>query len=105
MTSVLINFNSYTLDRKIGQGGFGEVYVARDDKNSNECVIKIVKTSKTQIINQTINEIKTLEWLTRKLKDLSPFNKLIDYEIVYDDMTPIIYIVMDYIDGLNLYAV
>jgi serine/threonine protein kinase len=36
--------NRYTIEQKLGQGGFGIVYFARDNRNNQKVVIKTLKT-------------------------------------------------------------
>lgn len=88
----------YTLEDKIGEGGFGDVYRARDDQTGLEVAIKCSRPGDG-------NRLKDFE--QRFLREVSCISKLrhpgivqlIEYGALPDG---VLYLVMEYVCGLNL---
>ena len=52
-------FNKYVLIKKIGEGGFGKVYLIEEKETKKQYAIKVLKKGKTPIkeINSFLREI------------------------------------------------
>ncbi|MGK7952207.1 MAG: protein kinase [Xenococcaceae cyanobacterium] len=89
----------YTLNRELGEGGFGRTYLAHDEILDRLVVIKTFKSSPSQgselanIRKQFLNEAQRL------VQCYHP-NIVRFYEFFIEDEVP--YIVMDYIEGKTL---
>ena len=73
----ILDIRNYTINRKIGQGTYGVVYIVTD-KNKNEYVYKIQKISNENELNSFISENKINELLNNKV-DVGP--KVIKYYV------------------------
>lgn len=99
-------FNSkYELIEKLGKGGFGEVYKAKNAKSGKLCTIKILDTSKMSVNDE--NEKKNAKKLfiheAQLLKECVHQNivKVIDDVSAQGSLS---YILMQYIEGESLSA-
>ena len=86
------NKKEYLVIKKIGSGGVGEVYKVRDE-NNNTLAIKI--SSDMTTINREYNILKKLEGY-----DYAP--RAYDLDDYYIKNDKYYFVVMDYIEGLNL---
>ena len=98
MSSVQINGNTYNIIDKIGEGSFGKVYKTLKVGEYQYSVIKIIKVTNFNQLRYTENEIATLDWLTQKLSEKSPFPRLLEYQKIGSTY----HIVMEYLEGPNL---
>ena len=72
-----IIFNKYVLIKKIGEGGFGKVYLIEEKETKKQYAIKVLKKGKTPVkeINSFLREIEILKVLTNsgKTKTSTPW--------------------------------
>ncbi len=85
----------YKVIRLLGEGGFGRVYLARDERLEKEVAVKLAK--KPQAGTQTIADAYLAE--ARNLARLEHPHIIQVYDVQIDDVQP--YIVMKYVDGLT----
>jgi len=103
---------SYKIISKLGEGGFGETYLAEDiDNNNQECVVKLLKPNqqKQSLNRDSFKQIKKL--FEREAKHLNKLNhpqipKLKDYFVINYRLLLIVkqdfYLVEEYIEGEEL---
>lgn len=95
--------SDYTFIKKLGEGGFGETFKARNDTDNKIYAIKKIfpmyggnKPQRMLYIEQIANEIKSLQLILAICSDTAPCFK----ESFTENGR--LYIVMDFIDGWNL---
>mgnify|MGYP001823726610 CR=1 FL=1 len=89
----------YTLNRELGEGGFGRTYLADDEILDRLVVIKTFKSSPSQG-NELANIRKQFLNEAQRLVQCYHPNIVRFYEFFIEDEVP--YIVMDYIEGKTL---
>ncbi len=97
-----INGNRYQILEPLGRGAFGEVYKALKIGDYQYLAIKFIKTTDPEIVNLVKTEIATLQYLTNQLKGQSPFPRIIDSQIFFNEGIYGIVIIMEYLEGPNL---
>ncbi|NET70569.1 MAG: serine/threonine protein kinase [Sphaerospermopsis sp. SIO1G2] len=103
--------SQYKITAKLGQGGFGETYLAEDVNNNEQCVVKLLKPNQHQH-NLNKPDLQYLkELFKREAQQLNKLKhpqipKLKDYFIINYKLLPIIkqdfYLVEEYIEGHEL---
>ena len=92
--------NNYTIERKLGAGGMGEVYLAKDERLNRKVAIKTLNLDPEEYIDNVdllrrfLSEAQTIAQLN------SPSISTIYY--ISDHSEEIPYMVMEYLDGHDL---
>jgi serine/threonine protein kinase len=89
----LRSINDYKMDKMIGKGSYGEVYLARSPLGKTVAVKKICKSFKAFNREDTLSEIEAGTKVNHK--------NIVKYLEHFED-SEAIYIVMDYIEGTDL---
>lgn len=93
---IIDTFPGYEVLKKIGEGGMGAVYLAKDIKSGKPVAIKIIRPE-NQPGNKEIARFKREGKLNYELKHE---NIVCCYKTDYDD--GVYYIVMEYVDGIDI---
>ena len=91
-----LNTKRYTLIKKLGQGGYGEVWLGKD-RSGEDVAIKIAETWKKNVADVNAAEVESLE----RVKDCQFVVEMIDHGPPRD--IPTSYIVLKYYNGGTLY--
>src|SRR5713101_2010725 len=91
-------FGRYEIRSKIGEGGMGEVYRARDEKLNRDVAIKVLPTS----LSQDQDRLRRFEQEAQAAGTLNHPNILAVYDVGMHDGSP--YIVSELLEGEELRA-
>jgi len=101
MSVTVINNIEYATYDLLGRGSFGSVYRAKRISDDWPVVIKdmMVDAPHARALEY---EIAVLNWITRELGDDSPFNKILDSQIITLGDKVKASVVLEYVEGDNL---
>jgi serine/threonine protein kinase len=90
----------YDIERKIGQGGFAQTFLAKDRKTGKQCVLKVLSW-------KDIDDWKTIELFEREARVLSQIDhpqipRFIEFFTHQEESETKIVLVQEYITGKNL---
>lgn len=91
---------NYTIERKIAQGGMGEVYLAKDNRLERNVAIKILKVSNAENVSDFSEFVQRFQHEARAIAKLSHPNIVTIHD--FGDENSRYYMVMEYLSGKNL---
>lgn len=94
-------YGGYTLERKLGAGGMGEVWFARHKLLSRVAAVKLIQRESGGTVQQE-NSIKRFEREAKATAQLESQNTIRIYDFGYTD-TGVFYYVMELLKGMDLY--
>lgn len=91
---------NYTIERKIAQGGMGEVYLAKDNRLERNVAIKILKVSNAENVSDFSEFVQRFQHEARAIAKLSHPNIVTIHD--FGEEKSRYYMVMEYLSGKNL---
>lgn len=93
------NFRGYTIERLLGKGGLGAVYLARHEMMDRLYAIKIlyphIATDKPEYVRRFVREARIASKLNHP-------NVVSVFDVGYDEPAGVYFLVMEYVDGSDL---
>src|SRR5580704_3840055 len=89
-------FGHYRIIEKIGSGGMGEVFRARDERLGRDVALKVIRPAS----NDNPDHLRRFEQEARAAAALNHPNILAIYDVGFEGTTP--YIVSELLEGKNL---
>ncbi|HEY5610993.1 MAG TPA: serine/threonine-protein kinase, partial [Thermoanaerobaculia bacterium] len=95
-------FNHYVIERVLGQGAMGIVYLARDDRDGKIIALKTISEAKaTQNPMESMDLVRRMQREAELSKKLSHPNIVAFHEVGYENGS-IAYLAMEFVDGESL---
>ncbi|MEK7433164.1 MAG: serine/threonine-protein kinase [Cyanobacteriota bacterium] len=91
---------SYTIEKKLAQGGMGEVYLAKDNRLERHVAIKVLKVSNAESMSDFTEFVQRFHHEAKAIAKLSHPNIVTIHD--FGEENSRYYMVMEYLSGKNL---